>query len=999
MKRLVFLLLLLLFIPLFAFGQSIYTYNNKIFKNNGDILRSSTINEEYQAVYFNNGFSDSKILDSSGNGLDAISRNTGCFIGDGTAYFSITGLLTSDVITALSSDVPTCTINGRLDIANTDTIYGVTITRSGELWAYYPVCERNGACLNDVSGNANHGVMTSGTDANWGIVDYPGTDYLRDYGASKVAYTNNTTFFTIVSPDITALITDSWEIEFNYKLNNLGGTYLLGGDAYISRHSSTVVRLVTSSTTIGFTFAEVPLWGNMKVSYNGTDTFTCNINGTEVNVANSKALGNIYRVGSRGSGYASMNGYIRDLKFTKNGTVLLNIPNLYTGIDSITNTDIITLYGGGEISYSMIPANLDGVTDADGFTIMYPQTGSLAIPGTYFSLPENADLIAACENISLNDYFTDGSANIINADSIGHYDPKVQYYDWVERENLIIIKDNAVISDGIDLKKIKELNYWGTIIADDFNSINSHFSVSEKAYYKSIIESLMHPDFIDNDTTGYYYKTFGPEGLRRDNSGFFLLFFHDDTIAAASNTPFNQSSLLTTPRINVGGDIYNSALFSDHSYNDTDYIVISSVDNFDHTTGNFHTMSMDIGCLKRQLPNLDRYFYLKYAYVGDNLNVDVTDYEINRSNFDYLDLNSVQIYGTYPSYDSTFKGTGLNIGETAITGLSTTSFNTAMTQIDIRKTPIKTAEISSLLSNLKTYFTSNAPVNNLTIKYFDDAATGSIVGYIEDDLSNTEYLDLIDLFTAEGKTFSVTNTAFAADNKHLDPSVLSEACVVFTMDDWYAEAYNNALPVFESKGVSATIYGTIEYIDDATGGGDLYTHERWGRIATWAETIDAYNRGFDMQCHGYVHGSLTEANMILANAAWVSHGIPAPKHIAYPSGAYSDEIIAAIGGYRFTGRTVELGYTGINSIKMKLKCITLDISSRYDPLTHFQQLKSMVDVAYDGGYALILLFHGMPLISNEYDFGADDLADLIDYIQSKEMVIKTIKELYETELE
>ena len=952
-----------------------------------------------QAQYFVDGFDGANILDSSENGLDAISRNTGSFVGDGTAYFTVAGLLTTDVITALSIDLPTCGTNGRLDIANNKVVYGITITRSGSLWAYYPCSEKTGVCLYDVSGNGNHGYMVSGSDANWVVVDLPTTDYLRDYGCSRVIDYDGTLRLAGTYGILKAVnTTDSIKIEIKYKLDAVSGGYIMGGSAYILRVDATTLRYRPNGVNIDFTIA-VPICGSLVLEHDGLGKYTATINGGTPVIVNTTAykLLDIYLFGTNGS--TPIKGYFRDLKFTRNGVLILDIPDFYSGFCNVFNLPILTV-NAGAISYKYIPANLDGITDADGFTITHPQTGSLAIPGTYFSLPADADLITACAAITLNDYFTGNTPNIIEAGVIGHYQPKTQYYDWYDRDNLIIIKDGVSISDNYDLLKIKELHYWGTYIADDFCLLNSHFSISEKAYYKSIIETLLHPDYIDDAATGYYYTTFGPEGLKRINSGFFILFFHNDDIAAATYTPFSAAQLLTTPRINVGGDIYASALFSNHTYNGTDYIVLSSLDNFNKAGTSDINLTMNIGCLYRQIPNLDRYFHITIMYVsGYDLNIDVTDYKINRSNFKNLVTNYTSIYGIYPTYNHTFIYSQLSVRYTAITGFDITTFNTGLTLIDMRDVPIKTSEISSLLSNLKTYFTANAPINNLTINYYTASALASQIGFIVDGLLNADYLDLIDLFMAEGKTFSVVDEYFAVGNRHKYVSGLSEGCIVFTADDWYAEFYNNALPVFEAKGVKCTLFGTIVYIDDASVGGDTYTHARWGRITTWVENINAYNRGFDMQCHGYVHGSLTAANMILANAAWVSHGIPAPEHIAYPFGGYSDEIIAAIGAYRFTGRTVEQGYNGADSIIMELNCLTLDIALNYEPLNHLQWLKSCIDLAYDEKYALILLAHGMPLTSNAFDFGANDLVKLIDYIQAKGMPIKTIKELYEDEFE
>ncbi|KKK92913.1 hypothetical protein LCGC14_2698140, partial [marine sediment metagenome] len=121
-----------------------------------------------------------------------VARDASSFTGDGVAYFTITGLLTTDVITALSTDLPTCTINGRLDIAATDEVWGVTVTRAGSLWAYYPICEGQGNSIYDVSGNGRHGVGTNVANNNWTVQDLPDEDYLAEFGVTVVEYLGTT---------------------------------------------------------------------------------------------------------------------------------------------------------------------------------------------------------------------------------------------------------------------------------------------------------------------------------------------------------------------------------------------------------------------------------------------------------------------------------------------------------------------------------------------------------------------------------------------------------------------------------------------------------------------------------------------------------------------------------------------------------------------------------------------------------------------------------------
>jgi hypothetical protein len=949
---------------------------------------------------FSSGFEDDKILDSSGNRNDAISRNTGSFVGDGTAYFSVDGLLTTDVITSVSSDVPTCTTNGRLDVANTDVVYGITVTRGGSVWAYYPTVEKNGVCLHDVSGNSNHGYMVSGSDSNWAVIDLPTYDYLRDHGCSRVInYDGVLKLRIIYGLLVGSASSDSFNISFNYKIDVLSDGYLLWGTGYIFRANSTTLRYRTNgnATNIDFIFSGgVPLVGSFSLEHNGEGIYDCTINGVTVSVnTTAYKLDYLYQMGWRG--LPPNKGYFRNFKFTLNGVLKLDVPDFVSGRCNVHNYTV-TEVAAGSISSLYIPVNQDGLTDVDGFIPTHPQNGSSAIPGTYFSLPENADLITACENAG-NTFFTEGSANIIAANDIIHHTPYYQYYNWLNRNNLIIIKSDASLDSTKDLKLVDYVSCWGGYIANEFITFNSHFTPTNKAYYRSVIKQLLHPLYEDSATTGYYYDTFGPEGLRYITSAFMMLFFHNGDITAAANTPLNAGFLESTPRLNVGGDVYDSALFSNHTYNDIDYLLITSEDGFNVSNLTYSiTLTMNIGVLTREIPNFSYIYNINTIDITDNkaLSGDITNY-LPTKNYS-LKLQGTRLAGVY-SNDSKKLPLNLSAQSSALSGIDFSDFSTVMTQIDIRNTPIQTGYISTLLSNLKDFFTLNTPANDLEIKFFDDIDFGSYVGYIEDEDSNADYLALQTLFTNAGYTFSILDLDRAIEVRHTDPGALNKGVVVFTHDDWYQVIYDRALPIYESKGVRATLYGTIDYIDDSTAGGDEYTHPDWGKIATWAMTEDAYARGFDLQCHGYIHGNLTAGNMILANAAWESHGIPAPQHIAYPSGGYSDEIISAIGEYRFTGRTVEKGYNGVDSELMKLKCVTLEFTTTgYVPDTDFNILKSMVDMCEVEKYALILLFHGLPLESDAEYFGANDLSDIIDYIQSKNVDIKTIKQLYDEDL-
>jgi len=77
------------------------------------------------------------------------------------ATIAITGLLTTDTITADSTDAPTCTVNGTMTLAAGQIVYGVTVTRADEVIGYYACAEGSGTVAFNTVGILPHGVLSS----------------------------------------------------------------------------------------------------------------------------------------------------------------------------------------------------------------------------------------------------------------------------------------------------------------------------------------------------------------------------------------------------------------------------------------------------------------------------------------------------------------------------------------------------------------------------------------------------------------------------------------------------------------------------------------------------------------------------------------------------------------------------------------------------------------------------------------------------------------------
>lgn len=96
------------------------------------------------------------MLSKTGNhDVKQVAGNSALF--DGSMYGTVVGLLSTDVITAASPDVPTCTTNGRLDGLAGETPWLVTVTRAGVVWAIWNMMGTGTQTVEyDASGNGNH---------------------------------------------------------------------------------------------------------------------------------------------------------------------------------------------------------------------------------------------------------------------------------------------------------------------------------------------------------------------------------------------------------------------------------------------------------------------------------------------------------------------------------------------------------------------------------------------------------------------------------------------------------------------------------------------------------------------------------------------------------------------------------------------------------------------------------------------------------------------------
>lgn len=114
------------------------------------------------------------------------------FAGAGSA--TVTGLLTTDVISCSGSLPPTCLVNGTLTFAADFDGWDVYVHRAGVLWAYWPGINVGKTIELDASGNGHHLTALTTTTITERL-DGTGTDYCNESGFSArenlLKYTEN----------------------------------------------------------------------------------------------------------------------------------------------------------------------------------------------------------------------------------------------------------------------------------------------------------------------------------------------------------------------------------------------------------------------------------------------------------------------------------------------------------------------------------------------------------------------------------------------------------------------------------------------------------------------------------------------------------------------------------------------------------------------------------------------------------------------------------------
>lgn len=208
--------------------------------------------------------------------------------------------------------------------------------------------------------------------------------------------------------------------------------------------------------------------------------------------------------------------------------------------------------------------------------------------------------------------------------------------------------------------------------------------------------------------------------------------------------------------------------------------------------------------------------------------------------------------------------------------------------------------------------------------------------------------------------------------------------LVITFDDGYATALEVAM---DNRGIKATSF----IITSKVG-----TEER----LTWEQIKVLRGRNWDTECHTHTHPRLAEVSesvireeMENVNSAFLSQGLPTPKHHANPEGSTTETVRSILDDYRETQRAGLGGPYTFDEIDFRqLGTIGMDIQTT----SKLDAVKQTIKQAYAQNKILLGYLHQLEDEPSGYHSRCvkEYFWDMVDYAMSLGINIWTIDDMY-----
>ncbi len=207
----------------------------------------------------------------------------------------------------------------------------------------------------------------------------------------------------------------------------------------------------------------------------------------------------------------------------------------------------------------------------------------------------------------------------------------------------------------------------------------------------------------------------------------------------------------------------------------------------------------------------------------------------------------------------------------------------------------------------------DTPVPILTYHYIRDGidAATDPVGH-ELSVPPTRFAAQLDALQAAGFK-PVTPAEFLAGS-------IDDQSIILSFDDGYADFYTGAFPALQKRGMRAVAFVISGFVDDAD-----------NRYLTSDQVREIFAGGIEIGAHSVTHPNLTKLEPTELQEELLQSRFALEKllgdrvtAVAYPSGEYSDNVVAmsTFVGYRF-GVTTETGTARLSDDHLKLPRIAV----------------------------------------------------------------------------
>ena len=230
---------------------------------------------------------------------------------------------------------------------------------------------------------------------------------------------------------------------------------------------------------------------------------------------------------------------------------------------------------------------------------------------------------------------------------------------------------------------------------------------------------------------------------------------------------------------------------------------------------------------------------------------------------------------------------------------------------------------------------------------------------------------------------------FRIDTRNFNNTPARSARVTFQFDHPFITQYTKAKPLFDSKGIKASLMVATAEV----GKSEYYM--------SWAQLEEMYKEGWEIGSHTVNHPDLRNADeatiryeLSQSRAVLKAHGFQNIKNFAYPFNWYNMDVLYAVSEYYRSARTsvaqtdFSINPKNIHPYELSAYEARLDIDNIVDAYKY-------VDRAQKEGRWLIFIFHEFSNDSSTDNIMSNEVTDikamemLIDYIRERNIPIVT----------